>query len=147
MAQEAPCDSAASTKACPSRFSPRSAMKASSGARLRLSMETPLTGVPDGSEHLPRTAFTISPTVHSGLGTVSFPLQRSVNRIMVRIRNDGAFDNLSRLVTLAGNQQNIPAFQAGDGFSHGNRAAGDFDGAGSRSQDFTANLIRLFGPR
>src|SRR6476620_853762 len=147
MEHEAPWDSAASTKRCPSRFSPRSAMKASSGARLRLSMETPLTGVPDGSEHLPRTAFTISPTVHSGLGTVSFPLQRSVNRIMVRIRNDGAFDNLSRLVSLAGNQQDIPAFQAGDGFRHGDGAAGDFDRAWSRRQNFAANFLRLFAPR
>src|SRR4249920_80110 len=147
MAHEAPCESAASTKACPSRFRPRSAIKASSGARLRLSMETPLTGVLGASEHLPRTAFTISPTVHSGLGTVSFPLQRGVDRIMIRIRNDGAFDNLPRLVSLAGNQQNIPAFQAGDGFRHGDGAAGDFDRAGSRRQDFAANLLWLFAPR
>src|SRR6476469_5277163 len=147
MAQEAPCDSAASTNSCPSRFSPRSAMKASSGARLRLSMETPLTFVLDGSEHLPCTAFTISPTVHSGLGTVSFPLQRSVDRIVVRIRNDGAFDNLSRLVSFAGNQQDIPAFQPGDGFSHGDRAAGDLDGARRRRQNFAANALRLFAPR
>src|SRR5262245_49313600 len=104
MAQEASCESAASTKACPSRFSPRSAIKAPSAASLLLSMETPLTGVLTGSEHLPRTAFTISPMVHNGLGTIPFPLQGSVDRIMVRIRNDGAFDNLSCLVSLAGNQ-------------------------------------------
>ena len=42
-------------------------MKASLGARLRLSMETPLTVVPGGNEHLPRTAFTISPTVQRRL--------------------------------------------------------------------------------
>ena len=53
-------------------------MKASLGARLRLSMETPLTVVPDHNEHLPRTAFTISPTVQSGgLATIfSLPSAR-----------------------------------------------------------------------
>ena len=84
-------------------------MKASLGARLRLSMETPLTVVPDDNEHLPRTAFTISPTVQSGgLATISVSPQRGSNRVMIRIRDDRAFDDLPGLMTLAGDQQHIP---------------------------------------
>ncbi len=79
-------------------------MKASCGARLRLSMEMPLTAVDFGVELLPLTAFTISPTVHSGLATLRLTLQRGIDRVMVRIGNDSPFDNLARLVPLAGNQ-------------------------------------------
>src|SRR6476660_4598900 len=147
MAQEAPWDSAASTKRCPSRFNPRSAMKASSGARLRLSMETPLTGVLGASALLPRTAFTISPIVHSGLGTLCSSLQRGIDRVMIRIRNDGAFDDLSSLVALAGNQQDLSLLEIGDGLGHGGGTAGNFDCPWRRRQDLAANLRRFFAPR
>ena len=79
-------------------------MKASCGARLRLSMETPLTAVDFGAALLPLTALIISPTVHSGLATLRLTLQRGIDRVMVRIGNHGAFDDLARLVPLAGNQ-------------------------------------------
>src|SRR6476469_9516331 len=110
-----------------SRFSPRGALKPSSGARLRLSMETPLTGVLAASAFLPRTAFTISPIVHSGLGTLCPSLQRDIDRVMIRIRKDGAFDDLSSLVALAGNQQDISLLEIGDGLGHGRGTAGNFD--------------------
>src|SRR5215831_3175026 len=147
MAHEAPCDRAASTKRCPSRFSPRSATKASSGARLRLSMETPLTGVVDGSALLPCTDFTISPTVHRNLGTLSPSFQCGFNRVVVRIGNDGALDDLSRLVSLAGNQQHIPLLQIGDRLRHSGRTPGNLDSAGRRSQYLPADVGGLLAPR
>ena len=74
---------------------------------LRLSMEMPLTAVRFPAELLPRTAFSISPKVHNGSAKFRLLLQYGAHRIVVRIGNDGAFDDLSSLMAFARNQQDI----------------------------------------
>ena len=115
MAHEAPGTSAASTKRCPSRFDPRMATKPrqarGSGCRWRRHS----LGCVQPSTFLPRTAFTISPIVHSGSATLCPSLQRDIDRVMIGVRNDGAFDDLSSLVALAGDKQDISLLEIGDG--------------------------------
>src|SRR4051812_50132199 len=129
MAHEAPWSSAAATKPCPSRLRPRNARKASPGAKLRLSIEMPLTSVRHQPDLLPRVALAISPTVHSGSATIRLVLQRGANRLMVRIREYLAFDDLARLMAFARDQQDVARPQSGDGLLYRCAAAGNLDRA------------------
>ncbi len=80
-------------------------MNASSGLRLRLSMEMPPMARLAGAALSPRVALRISSKVQSG--SVTCFSQRRRNGVVIGKRNDLVADNLAGLMAFAGDQQHI----------------------------------------
>ena len=80
-------------------------MNASSGLRLRLSMEIPSMPRLAGAGLSPRVALRISPKVQSGSATDLSKRRR--DGVVIGKRNDLVADNLAGLMTLAGDQKHI----------------------------------------
>src|SRR6185503_9462289 len=106
MAAAAPAANAAGTNSWPSRAS-FSATNTSPAARLRVSIEKPVTaavGVPSG---VPCAAVARSAHCQSGSDIDGSLRQGGAHRLVVRERQDGGADDLSGLVSLAGDKQDV----------------------------------------
>src|SRR5262245_47611668 len=106
MAAAAPALNAAGTNSCPSRASDR-ATNTSPGSRLRESMDRPVTRCAGAPSAAPCAAATRSAHCHSGSDIDGALRQGGANGLVVREGQDRRPDDLPRLVTLAGDQQQI----------------------------------------
>src|SRR5262245_61371942 len=147
MAQAAPFSRAAATKACPSRFGPRIATKASPRASERLSMEQPDTGVAAAPSVVPGAAFAISPRVQSGSATGRLLLQRGGHRVMVRERDHLRADGLAGLVPLAGHEQDIAALKSANRLGDRRCTVADLVRSGGGHQNLAPDLGGVFAAR
>src|SRR5262245_11810208 len=147
MAQTAPFSRAAATKACPSRFGPRIAKKASPGASERLSIEHPNAGIAAAPSVVPRAAFAISPRVQSGSATGRLLLQRGGHRVVVRERDHFRAHGLADLMAFAGHEQDIATLKSGDRLGDRARTVADLERSGRGRQNLTPDFGGAFAAR
>src|SRR5262245_35666858 len=147
MAQAAPFSRAPATKACPSRFGPRIATKASAGASERLSIEQPNAGVAAAPSVVPRAAFAISPRVQSGSATGRLLLQRRGHCVMVREGDHFRAHGLAGLVAFAGHEQDIAALKTGNCLGNRSRTVADLERSGRVRQNLTPDFRGAFAAR
>src|SRR5262245_8039897 len=147
MAQAAPYSIAAATNACPSRFGPRIATKASPGASERLSIEQPNTGVAAAPSVVPRAAFAISPRVQSGSATGRLLLQRGGDRVVVRERDHFRANGLAGLMAFAGHEQDIAALKSGNRLGNRSGTVADLERSRRGRQNLTPDIGGAFGAR